>query len=115
MQCSRCDLDDIDLSLTPNLKKLDIQNNKLKKLDCSHLSLLEEVSCSVNQIGSLLLNSCTTWIYCSKNQLKHLSVPSKDLSMLSAYYNPLQELYLNPLIDNEWLQVEIPKMTLDRY
>lgn len=96
-------LNNIDLSIFPNLSRLICYENTLQSLDVSELTKLTQLDCRYNQLTSLDLskNSKLSVVDCSDNLLSSLQLPNNitsgtdDLHELDCSRNKLSTLDLS--------------------
>jgi Leucine-rich repeat (LRR) protein len=95
-----CNLTELDLSLFPNILRLDCSNNKIKKLDLAGAPHLQELICKGNQLIALDLSSSPyrllsslACLDCSHNNITNLNLGrSYHLTDVICAYNNLASL-----------------------
>ena len=96
LHCEESEIEEIDISLSRNLRIINCMGNNLKNLDMSGMTELEVLYCGENQLESLNLLNCQNlmWLYCEDNQLLKLTLPETApyLSMIDCQNNQLKKL-----------------------
>ncbi|MCR5543033.1 MAG: hypothetical protein K6F55_02715 [Eubacterium sp.] len=84
-----------EIKVNKNIEYLDVAENKIKKLDLSGCSSLEEALCFSNKITSLNVNGCTSLktLNCADNKLTGLNVKGcTNLTILNCDSNKLKSI-----------------------
>lgn len=87
-----CDLERLDTFYCPKLKILRCTNNKIKNLRLSNNNDLEELSCAINEIRTLILPRTVKICYCSHNNIQNISI-NGPIQKLYCQNNRLTGLY----------------------
>lgn len=76
LNCTYCDIIDLELSLSPLLEELDCSNNKIEMLELDDNSKLKKLNCSDNRLQALFLEDLVelTHLDCSNNWLYSLDL-----------------------------------------
>ncbi|MBR2752079.1 MAG: DUF4214 domain-containing protein [Clostridiales bacterium] len=92
---SKCSIATLDISTTPNLKSLEVNDNKLIKLDVSSNLKLKTLEVNNNRLTSLDVskNTALTDLECANNSIPLLDVtPCTGLRILHCEYNYLEKV-----------------------
>ena len=92
---SKCSIATLDISTTPNLKSLEVNDNKLIKLDVSSNLKLKTLEVNNNRLTSLDVskNTALTDLECANNSIPLLDVtPCTGLKILHCEYNYLEKV-----------------------
>ena len=98
LDCSNCNLTELDISKNPKLADLYCHYNALTELDLSHNPELLLFGCMGNKLAMLDLshNAKLVEVNCANNKLKTLDVShNPDLSYLSAGWNRISTIDLS--------------------
>lgn len=98
LYCGKNALTELSLSSNKTLRSLDCSNNQLTKLTIPASSSLINLDCSQNQLSSLTVSVCPSLetLICSNNQITTLTVSSNPkLKTLWCENNVLKRLYLS--------------------
>lgn len=103
IDCSSCNVTQLDLSKSQSLKQLWCTGNSIETLEVAHLSALEILFCGQNALKALDLrgNAQLKELDCSENNLTTLNtIANKKLSILLCYHNSVAttDLSQNPLL-----------------
>jgi len=116
LNCSKNDLERLDISSLEKLEKLNCSDNEMQLLDCSNNVNLKFLACNKNQLQNLDLskNRQLTKVFCSNNKLDELSLHYSSLQYLDCNNNNLRELSLETASNLEKLYCSNNKLeTLD--
>lgn len=109
LDCSSCNLTDMDLVNAPELKTLSCSDNQLTDLEVNPLHELISLDCSENQLKSLsiVLAKNLQSLNCADNELTSLSVSNQSkLKYLICSGNKLTALSVSasPMLETLWCQ-----------
>lgn len=110
LNVDECNLIDLDVTKSPELKELHCNSNELATLDLSNNLSITELECKSNRLTSIILNNNNSFIYfdCWNNSLANLDFgKNTTLYRLRCSHNRLLSLNLGnstklKYIDCEW-------------